>query len=243
MLVAALDTSTLQGTVGWVSISTDRDEFIVDGFAECTAPVRPGHAETLIDRLKTILSHGGFNLDDADLLVFGRGPGTFTGLRIGLSTVKGIAIARNCPIIGISSLEASALSACVPGRVATVVDAKRGEFFFGLYDIEVESGIPSASEVVDEWVGPIESIFDKIEKNIGDKGLSLAGEGAVTHGDELLSRFGNSLKILPPRSWTVSAYWMAVVGYHRFLARGPDDIDSCVPNYLREPDAKLPGDR
>ena len=126
MLVLAIDSSTLLGSVAWFNSQ--------DGaFAECTTPARPGHAETLLKRIETVLSFGGYGAADLALIAFGRGPGTFTGLRIGLASAKGLAIGGGAPIIGISSLEALAFSTRLEGLVACVIDAKRNEPFGALY--------------------------------------------------------------------------------------------------------------
>ena len=112
MITLALDTSTLFGSVAWVRTgggdpSSPRPP--VEGYADTAARARPGHAETLIARIDETLGAGGLCLDDVDLVVYGRGPGTFTGLRLGLATAKGITLGRGVPLVGVSSLAALAL--------------------------------------------------------------------------------------------------------------------------------------
>ncbi len=240
MLVLSIDTSTLQGSVGWIQISPD-DDSKVDAFAECAAPSKPGHAETLIDRIETVLSYGGHALEDVGLVVFGKGPGTFTGLRIGLSTVKGIAVANGCPVKGVSSLEAFALSPGLSGQVVSVIDARRGELFTGLYQVEIVRGIGTATAVIEEMVGKSEEVVGTLTKHIQAGEVFLTGD---THAleDALADALPTGTRVLPGRSQFHSAFVMARAGHARFLKEGPDNLDGVVPNYLREPDAKLPKD-
>jgi tRNA threonylcarbamoyl adenosine modification protein YeaZ len=240
MLVVALDTSTLLGTVGWISASTGPDGLEIDRFADVIAPVKPGHAETLLDRLKTVLSYGGFELKDVDLIVYGKGPGTFTGLRIGLATVKGIAIGAGCPVVGISSLEALALSSGVKGKVASLIDARRGELFAGFYEVDNYESVPTAELVGNEMVGSIDSVIEMLETKGGKEHFFVAGNGGDAYRPELKNAFGEMISVLPMKYWTPSSYWMCVCGCDRLERLGPDDINSAIPNYLREPDAKLP---
>ena len=148
MLVFAIDTATLQGSLGFVKLESDVPHSPVFRFATLSAPAVPGHAETILERMETVLSYGGYVLKDVDLLVFGRGPGTFTGVRIGLSTVKGIALALDKPVIGVSSLEAIALASGREGLVASLIDAKRKELFAALFRVSIsDDGRPLAGPI------------------------------------------------------------------------------------------------
>jgi tRNA threonylcarbamoyladenosine biosynthesis protein TsaB len=239
MLVFALDTATLQGSYGFVEISDAASESEVIRFASLSAPAAPGHAETAIERMQQVLLSGGFSLKDIDLIVFGRGPGTFTGVRIGLSTVKGVALAANARVIGISSLEALALSSQRSGLVVPLIDAKRKELFGAVYEVShTGSGRPEARPVMTERVAPSEKMIDAVKQHIGADRAYLTGNGIPPYEASLLS--GLNAMILPRDVWAPSPFWMARVGHRRFLEHGPDDLDGVEPVYLREPDARLP---
>jgi N6-L-threonylcarbamoyladenine synthase len=236
MLVLAFDTSTLIGSLGWISVPRETPVRRVEAFAESTMPADPGHAETLLERIEALLASGGHGVEDVELVVYGRGPGTFTGLRIGLSTAKGLALARGVPLIGLSSLESLALSAGADGLVAPVIDARRGEIFTALYEITRDAGRPAARPMADERV--IEpSAFAQVVAGARDRApVLLIGNGVDRYPAEL-EPFGVPG---PARASAVSAYWMAVNGLERFLDRGGDDPRTVEPVYLREPDARLP---
>ncbi|MBW2276661.1 MAG: tRNA (adenosine(37)-N6)-threonylcarbamoyltransferase complex dimerization subunit type 1 TsaB [Deltaproteobacteria bacterium] len=236
MLVLAYDTSTLMGALGWISAQSEAPVERVESFAESAMPASPGHAETLLGRIDALLATGGHRVDQVELVVYGRGPGTFTGLRIGLSTAKGLALARGVPLIGLSSLECLALSAGVDGLVAPVIDALRGEIFTGLYEISHAAGRPRARRVADDRVVKPSEFGRTLDGSDVERPPLLVGNGVERYREELASHG----VLGPTRSSAVSAYWMAVVGLERFLERGGDDPLTVEPIYLREPDARLP---
>jgi tRNA threonylcarbamoyladenosine biosynthesis protein TsaB len=240
MLVFALDTSMLQGIYGWVQTVNQEPQSPVEAFASCSAPARPGHAETLLDRIADLLKAAELEFSDIDLLVYGRGPGTFTGLRIGLSTVKGLALACDIPTVGISSLEALAFSSCATGFVAPLIDARRHELFAALYKVHFENGWPVFQTVVDEFVGPVGEVVGRLGGASSGAGISLVGNGIAPYRLQLIDAFGKDCTVLPENTWAANPFWMARIGYERFLQHGAQNIDSIEPVYIREPDARLP---
>ncbi len=241
MLICSLDTSTLLGSVGWVCTADASARSAPLSFAESATSARPGHAETLLSRLTGILAFGDHRIKDIDLLVFGRGPGTFTGLRIGLSTVKGIALARGIPIIGISSLEALALSVQGNGLVAAFIDARRGELFSALYEVTHDDGWPSARKILTERVTKAAQSVAEIKDRIGMSKVIVTGNGIGPYQQEIRDGLGVGAVILPKLRWAPSAFWMARIGLELFNKYGQDNLDATEPVYLREPDARLPG--
>ncbi len=186
------------------------------------------------------MSDGGVGLGDVDLLVIGRGPGTFTGLRIGFSTAKGIALASGVPVKGISSLEALALSACSSGPVAAIIDARRGELFGACYEVRNPGIWPETEVRVEEHVGPAEQVIAAISNATKDGPVCWVGTGIGPYRREIEALLAEQAVFLPETYWSPSATWMARVGYERYCRSGPEDLDTFAPTYLREPDARLP---
>lgn len=94
-----------------------------------TDDIAKGHAEILFDRLATLLARNGLTHADVERIAVTTGPGSFTGLRIGLSAARGLGLARNLPVLGIPSLLALSLGAAA-GPVTVLLDARRGEAYF-----------------------------------------------------------------------------------------------------------------
>jgi tRNA threonylcarbamoyladenosine biosynthesis protein TsaB len=94
--------------------------------------IATGHAEILFDRLAVLLERNGLTHADVERIAVTTGPGSFTGLRIGLSAARGLGLARKLPVIGVPSL--LALSLGVPsGPVTVLLDARRGEAYFQVF--------------------------------------------------------------------------------------------------------------
>src|SRR5690242_705499 len=124
MLVLALDTTTRAG-----SCAVARDGAVVFERASDTAE----YASTLPADLMTALDRAGTSLDEVDVFAVATGPGSFTGLRIGIATMQGLAFAGKKPLIGVSTFDALAERAGA-GRTATWIDAWRGEVYAAVYD-------------------------------------------------------------------------------------------------------------
>lgn len=94
--------------------------------------IAKGHAEILFDRIDTLLARNGVGYEQLERIATTTGPGSFTGLRIGLSAARGLGLARNLPVIGVPSLLGISLSAG-KGLVAVLLDARRDEAYFELF--------------------------------------------------------------------------------------------------------------
>lgn len=246
MITLAFDTSTLDAAVGWIrtapaTAGDPRPE--VGAFSESTSPASPGHAETLIGRVSAALEAGGLAVGDLGLVVFGRGPGTFTGLRLGLATAKGIAVGADVPVVGVSSLEALARSVGGTGRVAALIDARRGELFHCAYEVELADGWPEVRALAEERVAPAAQAIDELRRLVGDSAAAVVGNGVSPYRDQVEAAFTAESGLPGHGIAAPSALWMARVGLETYLKRGGDDPAAVEPRYIREPDARLPSPR
>jgi tRNA threonylcarbamoyladenosine biosynthesis protein TsaB len=185
---------------------------------------RPGHASQLLPLANELLGEAGLAFTDLDRIAVGTGPGTFTGLRIGVATARGLAQAANAELVGVSTLRALAERAREDhpdGPVLAVLDARRGEAFAALYEGDEELSPPAAMTP--------ELLAGLVRPNalaVGDGAVRfravLEPSGAVVPDD------GSPLH-------TVSALTLA-----RLAGRaGAADRESVVPDYLRLPDAEI----
>src|SRR4051794_33235740 len=129
MNVLAFDTATPATAVAFVRA----DGTAVEERHEPRPGERPGHATQLLELIEHVLAEGGAGWDAIDRIVVGAGPGTFTGLRIGVATARGLAQGRGIDLVAVSTLEALAAAAGDAAGNATtilaVLDARRGEAF------------------------------------------------------------------------------------------------------------------
>ncbi len=126
MLILALDTTTRGG-----SVAVTRDAQLL---ALVPGDAARSHSERLPGEIETALAHAGVQRHEIDLLAVATGPGAFTGLRIGLAAMQGLAMTLDRPVIGISALDALAAEADGVALVAPWMDAQRGEVFAMLLD-------------------------------------------------------------------------------------------------------------
>jgi tRNA threonylcarbamoyladenosine biosynthesis protein TsaB len=126
MRVLAVDTSTMAGGVALVEDARVVGESLLD--------VRTTHSERLMLAIDRVLTDAGWEARHLDGIAVAVGPGSFTGLRIGLAAVKGLAMALRCPIAAVSTLDAMAAALPWATRaVCPVLDARRGEVYASLY--------------------------------------------------------------------------------------------------------------
>jgi tRNA threonylcarbamoyladenosine biosynthesis protein TsaB len=180
-----------------------------------------GHAEALAPMVQEVMR--GHDLSALDRLAVTVGPGTFTGQRVGLSFMRGLRLARNVPLLGVTSLEAMAAAAAAEtgmARAAAIHDARRGEAYLSL----VEDGSATAPRVL---------AFDAAIAAIGDFGpCALAGTGAAAAADVLDGRaFLSSIR-------QPDALFVARLAQGRALPA--PGAPPPAPLYLRAPDARLP---
>lgn len=226
--VLALETSTARGGLALL----EGDE------VRLAAVIRIGGAGSrrLLPLLDELLRVEGLQMADLHLLVSSLGPGSFTGLRIGLATIKGLALAAGLPVVGASSLATLAHAASPhDGLVAAVLDARKGEVYAALYRFRQGS----RTTLLDETVEPPSRWAARVAAAAAGEPVLWLGTGARLYGELLL---GES----PPGSWLHGPEFdspdpahLALLGRARALAGGPADLAALEPNYLRPSEAEL----
>ncbi|WP_298441621.1 tRNA (adenosine(37)-N6)-threonylcarbamoyltransferase complex dimerization subunit type 1 TsaB [uncultured Ferrimonas sp.] len=118
-------------------------------YADCAEAPRE-HSQRILPMVESLLSQAGIALADADVIAFGRGPGSFTGIRIGTAMVQGLAMGAELPVIPLSNLAAMAQGAIDAGAtdVVAAIDARMGEVYFGHYRAENGLAVLQGEEVV-----------------------------------------------------------------------------------------------
>jgi len=229
--VLALDTAA---DVSIVAI-TDGGRTLV----EHAARIGTRHAETLLGTIEQALAVPGLTIADIELIAIGLGPGSFTGVRIGLATAKGLALARRTPIVGVRTTRALARGAFGAIRVP-VVDAHKGEVFVAIYE-ERGGGLAC---VMEETHGQPEEMGALVRASIpAGTAPTLVGSGLGLYRDRFLTALGGRA-IEAPRALDVPrGALIALEAEETLAARGPDDLGTLEPLYVRASDALLPGSR
>ncbi len=236
MKILAIDTSSDTGSVG----------LIVDGrpVAELTASARARHGATLLPYVEQVLALGGVGPADLDLVAIGLGPGSFTGLRVGLATAKGLAVAQGTPLVGVSSLRVLARGAG-DGWVVPIVDAQRGEVFAAIHRVRFEGGTEERLAPFHAPPGEAATRLRDAMDAVGSDALPSApvrwlGSGLRRYADVLNERCLSRGVVLPPAYDVPRATWLAAEAEEMLHLDGPSDLAELEPIYVRPTDAKLP---
>jgi len=223
MLVLGVETSTMQGGAALVGD---------DGLcSEYTLNVEATHSERLLPTIDRMFRDAGVGLDTLSGLAVSIGPGSFTGLRIGLSTVKGLAYATGLPVVGVPTLEA--LASSVPfGReqVCPVLDARKQEVYAALFRCERGALV----RIMEDTALAPEALCGKIRRP-----TIFLGDGLAVYGDLFRRLLGDRMLIPPPPSCGARPAYVAELGRQRLLRGERDPVDSLVPRYLRPCEAEL----
>jgi tRNA threonylcarbamoyladenosine biosynthesis protein TsaB len=221
MLILAIDTS---GKSGGITLAEgDAHSFRVLE----SSPIAGGtFSAQLVPAIASLLKKHDFAAKDIGGLAVASGPGSFTGLRVGLSAVKGLAEALGTPIATVSLLEALACSSRAPGRVAAALDAGRSEIFFGLYQV---SAAGQASKLHEFLLSRSEFLH---ELNNGDL------QGAITSDAALAQAAANS-KVSVQVAERPDSVSIARLGLRKLLAGETISSEALDANYLRRCDAEL----
>ena len=146
------------------------------------------HAEILIPMIRQLLAAGECRFDELDCLAFGSGPGSFTGLRIGISVVQGLALGLDIPVVPVSSLRALAARIDAP-RVLAAFDARMDQVYWNLYRHVPERGMQALQEP---------QVDDPASIRLpGDEYWLAAGSGCDEYGDRLLLEQREQVDFIP----------------------------------------------
>jgi tRNA threonylcarbamoyladenosine biosynthesis protein TsaB len=221
----SLDSSTSWGGVALVEGDALGSRPIV--IAETGIEVRDSHASRLLVMAESLLAQAGWARSSIDAYCATRGPGSFTGLRVGLGTARGLAVASSRTALGIGTLEAMAEAlGPVVGQRVPLMDASRGEIYGAVYD---EAGTPP-TEVVPPWVGPPESAI-----GVAEGSAVLFGRGAELYSGRLREAGWSGVARRAPAGVAGAAGRLAFLR----LAAGASDGEGMSPLYLRPADAEL----
>jgi tRNA threonylcarbamoyladenosine biosynthesis protein TsaB len=227
--VLALDTSSDVGTVA----------VLVDGAlrASLSARVQAQHGETLLPLVERVLTLAEVPVASLDLLAVGLGPGSFTGVRIGVATAKGLALARGTPMVGVRT--SRALARAAPGSARGVaIDAKKDELFVAAYAARTDGTLETL--LGDTHGTPAEAARLLRQALSPHAGATVVGSGVAPHAERLREALGDGTLLLPPVLATPSAAILALEAIERFAAHGPDDPSALVPLYVRAADVTMP---
>lgn len=224
MKVLGIDTSTRCGSIGLI----DGQEVISDYLLNI--PVT--HSERLLDAVEFVLREVRLPIQEVDGWAISLGPGSFTGLRIGVSTVKGLSFATQKPVAGVSSLDVLASQVSpTPYLICPILDARKGEIYTAFYRYDETNLLKRCSDY--QAIKP-----EDLVNNIKEKVIFI-GEGVKTYGD-YLGNFLTSFALFPNPSLQVPQGSVVARLGSKLLTKGDGlDLKTFTPIYVRVSEAEI----
>jgi tRNA threonylcarbamoyladenosine biosynthesis protein TsaB len=222
VIALGIDTSTPAGSIGLSQGDSLQGEIRLAAEGH--------HQERLLRGVDALLDLLGLSIGSVGVIAVALGPGSFTGLRVGIATAKGLALARGIPAYGLSTLAAMALHFRRRGLpVAPVIDAGRREVYAALF--RVEDGL--LREIREETAGPPEEFFSSLPP----EPILLCGDGVRRYFDRIPAGRGVA-RILETEGCFLGGT-LARWGAEQAGRKSPWSLRQLKPNYLRPPDAEV----
>ena len=200
--------------------------------AESTWRCGQDHTTQLLPALSNLLKQVGLDMKETMGIIIARGPGSYNGLRVGLSTAKGLAFSLEVPLVGISTLEAEAYQQAGRGpQVCAVFNAGRGEIAAAIYQLQGERW----RQLLAEHITTLEALCSQVNAP-----TVFCGEFLPALAGELSSRLGDKAILVSPAGRLRRAGYLAELGLRRLNSRDYDDPATLQPLYLRAPAITIP---
>ena len=222
MRILALDSSGLVASVAVVEDGAMDDQVV----AEYTVNYKKTHSQTLLPMLDEIVKMTEMDLNTVDAIAVAGGPGSFTGLRIGSATAKGLGLALKKPLIHIPTLEGLAYNLCgITDIVCPIMDARRGQVYAGIYEFKNQE----IQVLEDQMAVPIEELGEKLKKYLKEgRRVTFLGDGVPVHKAKLTE------EILPGENMNRQrAASVGTLGMQYYKAGKTESAIEHQPDYLR----------
>ncbi|MBT3257524.1 MAG: tRNA (adenosine(37)-N6)-threonylcarbamoyltransferase complex dimerization subunit type 1 TsaB [Deltaproteobacteria bacterium] len=223
-MILALNTSTRQCSTALLRM----DRTVVAENLMCEGK---GHFGGLMPAVDLLLTGSGVKPKDIKCVAVATGPGSFTGLRVGLSLAKGFCQALHIPVIGISSLRALAFQLpFAPHPIAPLLSSRKGEVFTALFFWNRENELQRKEKDNCFKLDHLPSLFTETTIFIGND--------FSNQGNLLKEWVGSHAKIAPPQCWQLNASSVGALALARLDAGDIDDPVTLIPRYYRPPDIR-----
>lgn len=223
MNILAIDASGLSGSVAYIS-----DYKLVGEYYICH---KLTHSQTVMPMLEHLKNMIGLELDKIDAIAVTSGPGSFTGIRIGVATAKAMALAIGVPIIGIPTLDVMANNITFADKlICPIMDARRNQVYTSLYKWE-----ESTLQRVEEYLAvPIDELLEKI----ADQEVIFLGDGVDVLRSQIVNKMGDKAHFAPSFLHMQRASVLAHLACEAYERGETEDADEFVPMYLRKSQAE-----
>lgn len=227
MNILALDTSTSSASVAITSSETV--------IAEATFTCNRSLSARLVPEIEHLLKLADLAIGNIDLFTTSTGPGSFTGVRCGVATIQGLALATGKPCVGFSSLAMLAMNfSLATFPVCSLLDARKSEVYAGLYDCTGRTPIP----LIADCVISIEQFLELISASTVSP-VIFVGEGAKRYHKTIMDRMGALALFAPASNNTGRAAHGSILALDAFQSNKTFDPAHLLPDYIRASEAEI----
>ena len=170
------------------------------------------HSESLMPNIKNVFEDTKLTINDIDLIVCDIGPGSFTGIRIGIATAKAFSDSLNIPTIGINSLECLAHNIKKSGIICSIIDCKNNNCYFALYKFENDKYVVLNSPEATS----IDNLIELLKTNYSNESIYFVGDASIIYKDQIKNILKNC-EFDTAISNDVNIYNLGIAGLERYL--------------------------
>ena len=225
MLILALDTSSIVASVALMDEEKLIGEYIINH--------EKTHSQKLMPLIAAMLSDCEHRLEEVDVIAVAEGPGSFTGLRIGVATAKGLAHGMNKPMVGISTLDGLAFNMpYCEGLICPILDARRSQVYTAVY--KWDNG--TLNRVFEPMAVSVEDLTALLEKR--PEKITFLGDGVKVNESFLRERLGDRVLLAPKSAAMQRASSIAELALQKARDGKLDNFYGLTPEYLRKSEAE-----
>ncbi len=226
MKILGIDTSTKFCNLGLIEDEDILIEYTING-------LKKKHSSILVPAIKDLLKTIDLKMEEINGIAVSTGPGSFTGLRIGLSVAKGLCYARSLPLLGIPTLDAIAFPLKeIPYLICPVLESKKDE----IYDVVFRGG-DSLQRVMDYKCEDIQSLLARL--SLLKEKIIFLGDGIKKYQDNIKEKIGKDALFIDSQLNLPVASNIAFLGLNKLKKEEEDDVSTLSPFYLRKSEAEI----
>lgn len=239
MKILAVDTSSKNCSVAIVEVDENRNFNVI--ITENNDDEKT-HSQKLMPLIDTIFKKSNLSLDDINLLACCLGPGSFTGIRIGIASVKAFADVKNIPTVGVTSLESLAYNVTDASYVASLLDCKNNNVYGAMFSRLKNDYVQLEDNIANSIDNTLDTFINKSSK-IQAPDITFVGDGSILYKDLIVEKFANNpdlanCKLSFSDTNVQSAVSLAKCAYYKLLQGQYGDSNTLLPLYLRQSQAE-----
>jgi len=226
MKILGIDTSSKYCNLGIIENEDIIMECSINGLIK-------KHSSALLPAIEEMLKKISLEIRDIDGIAITIGPGSFTGLRVGLGVAKGLSYAASIPLAGVVTLDVLVCNVAeISSMICPVLDARKGEVYFALY-----RGGNQLCKIVDYQCESIEKLLYRLGKV--QENIIFLGEGTLKYKNRLKDTMGSRAMFIHPTLSILKASHVALIGLEKIRNDKGDDVFSISPFYMRKSEAEI----